>query len=85
MAQPDFIVEEADRVLCFESKLTQCEAGRLQISQLYRPLLRHIFGLPVVGVLVCRNITTRSSLEIRDLLDLEGLLAEEVHLWHFLG
>src|SRR6185503_18873539 len=85
-AQPDFLLETPGAVICFEAKLTQCEAGRLQIQQLYRPLLRQLYSCPVVGVLVCKNLTCDTGASsVADPRDLLKETEERVWCWHFLG
>src|SRR4249919_967845 len=53
-AQPDHYIVCDDAVLVFECKLSQQEAGLVQIGELYRPLLRKIYDRPVIGVLACK-------------------------------
>jgi hypothetical protein len=87
-AQPDVFLVFPGHTVCFEAKLTQCEAGLLQISQLYRPLLRSIFKRPVVGVLACCNIVSSPG---QYLLRSPELVAgglgckEETYTWHWNG
>lgn len=56
MAQPDAYLVGPHSVVVFEIKLTQRESAVKQIAELYRPLLREIYQLPVVGVVVCKNL-----------------------------
>lgn len=85
-AQPDAFLELPDAVLCFEIKLTLCEAGRLQLQELYRPLLRAVFGLPVVGVLMCKNLTCDpGAVLVRDPSDLLKTCVEHEYVWHYIG
>jgi hypothetical protein len=85
-AQPDAFLQSPHATICFECKLTLCEAGRLQIQELYRPLLRALFGLPVVGVLMCRNLTCDPGAAlVTDPHDLLTTEAEHEYVWHFLG
>ena len=84
-AQPDVYVLTDHAILCFEAKLTQCDAGALQIAQLYRPLLTRLYRRPVVGVLACRNIV----FDVGNWLvrDPRTLLAEDgnIYTWHYMG
>lgn len=54
-AQPDLIVVGAARALVVEAKLTHCLDARLQLQNLYLPLVRHLFPDHDYGILeVCR-------------------------------
>lgn len=83
MAQPDAYLIRPKSVILFEIKLTQCKSGLLQIGQLYRPLLRHIYSRPVVGVLVCKNLIYSPGEWLIDgpeqLLD---TTSEDIFTWH---
>jgi hypothetical protein len=47
-------------VLLFECKRTHNDRGLVQLGQLYRPLLEHIYpGSKVFGLLVCKNLDSR--------------------------
>lgn len=45
-----------DKVLCFECKLTETWVAFSQILELYKPVLEHIYGKPVVAVQVCKHL-----------------------------
>lgn len=84
-AQPDFFVALKGRVIVFEAKLSQCESGLAQIDGLYRPLLRHLSGLPVVGVMICKNLYVSPYLEISDLSQALAFQANITLTYHWLG
>lgn len=55
-AQPDAFIVMGDCVLLFEVKLTQTFYAVEQCRFLYRPLLEHIFRLPVFSLQVCKSL-----------------------------
>lgn len=48
------------RIVVVEVKLTWTPAGGNAMRHLYAPILEHIYHLPVVGVLLCKNLTPAS-------------------------
>jgi hypothetical protein len=84
-AQPDFFLPGPHSVLVFESKLTETDGGYSQIAALYRPLLRHIYQRPVVGILVCKTLIRRPDRLISAPAELLDTTEEATYLWHFLG
>jgi len=84
-AQPDFFRVDPTRVTVFEVKLTQCPAGELQISQLYRPLLECIYQRPVIGVLVCRTLWYKPQALILNPEDALRIESDGVLTLHWLG
>lgn len=82
--QIDHYVVLEDQVLLIEAKLTETWVGFSQIDFLYRPVLRHLYGQPVTGVVACRNLVTRRNpLLINDISEaLERPGAN--HVWHCL-
>jgi len=85
-AQPDCYVALAEKVLVFESKLSSSQDGLGQIAALYRPLLRHIFRKPVVGVMVVKYLyADPGELEISSPLEALAKKEEELLVWQFLG
>lgn len=61
---PDLVLDLGDVLAVLECKLTETEQGRLQISELYRPVLRYALGREVIGVQVARNLTPRTDLGV---------------------
>jgi hypothetical protein len=55
-AQFDSIVVLEDKVLVFETKLTQCLAGIEELQTLYRPLAAKLFSRPTIGIMICKNL-----------------------------
>lgn len=85
-AQPDHFRVGAHSVLVFECKLTQCRAGELQLQELYRPLLAHIFQKPVITVMACRNVVYPPEALISGPEELlESRDEETLFTWHWLG
>lgn len=83
-AQPDFFLVRADRIVCWEVKLRQTAAAISQIMELYRPLLWHLFRLPVVGVATFhyldRTILGPEIFHPQDVIAMKP--RELVHVWH---
>ncbi len=68
--QPDLLVKKPDEVILFECKLTDTEKGRSQLARLYFPVVQHVFGLPVRGVVVTRHLSKETEIAlVTDLLD----------------
>jgi hypothetical protein len=59
-AQPDYILLGPREVFLLECKLTDTPEAYEQINFLYRPILEHVFALPVRGVVVCKNLAPHS-------------------------
>lgn len=55
--QPDLLLIQSDRVIVIECKLTWTPVAQTQLSDLYLPVVEFVFGLPVVLVTICRNLT----------------------------
>lgn len=58
--QPDLLLAYGQDLFVIEAKLTDCEAGRLQLRELYLPVLRHVLGNRVFGLTVSRNLTVNT-------------------------
>ena len=84
-AQPDFFLAGPHSTIVLESKLTETDGGYSQIAALYRPLLRHIFSRPVVGILVCKTLIRRPERLIISPAAVLDTTEEATYLWHFLG
>ena len=84
-AQPDVFLPGPYSTLVFESKLKETLSGHEQIEHLYRPLLRHIFARPVVGILVTRTIIQSPAHLIQHPGELLDETKELTHVWHWLG
>ena len=84
-AQPDFYFLTDRALFCLEAKLTQKLQGRLQIDELYRPLLSRIYQKPVVGILVCKNLTRDpGQWKISNPMEVLDETRELTWMWHFL-
>jgi len=62
-AQVDFLWRQRDYIIVGEAKLTWCTLAYMQLRKLYFPLLRTLFGLPVGGLVVCKNVTRETPRE----------------------
>lgn len=56
--QTDFLLERVDFVLVLECKHTWTPEGHSQLEQLYRPVVERALGKPMLGVQVCRFLTS---------------------------
>ena len=83
-AQPDFYLVQPRRVICWEAKLSYVPEGLDQLTELYVPLLEHIYERPVLPILVFKNpsgVTTEHT-EFSDTFNLPAF--EDPYLWHWL-
>lgn len=88
--RPDTIVEQWDRVVVIESKLSlrQLSKGLAQL-RLYRPILEYIFNKPVVGILAFKHWTLGSKDCLPMVTDLTHTLTtplpqiRQIHGWNF--
>lgn len=83
-AQPDYIVELPGHLLLVEAKLTQTETAFLQMSQLYVPILEHVYKLPVITLQACRGLRyTPHALRTPEELWAQPEFGN--FTWHYLG
>lgn len=59
---PDLLLDVGAYLVCLECKLTDWPEAKLQLSQLYLPVLAHHFGKPIRGVVVAKNLSFKSNL-----------------------
>lgn len=84
--QIDFLLEEEKAVL--EVKLTEVEAARQELTDLYLPVLRHIYGPNVRGIVVARHLTRETDLDrVCDSLPLALIVARTrgIPTLHWIG
>lgn len=79
--QIDHYVVLDSHILLFEAKRTQNRQGLQQINWLYRPVLKHLYNLPVVGILVCKYMHEETKWEITDPLALAP--EDKTYTWHY--
>ena len=85
-AQPDFYFISEWNLVVLEAKLTQKYSAITQIDELYRPLLRRIYRMPVVGIQVCKNLTKDpGKWQIEFPAEVLGDIRELTWTWHYLG
>lgn len=90
--RPDTIVDQWDRVVVIESKLSlrQLPKGLTQL-RLYKPILERIFTKPVVTILAFKHWTVGSSGCLPMIEDIEHTLTlplstlRPIHGWNYLG
>jgi hypothetical protein len=64
-AEPELWALCPAEILLVEVKLTGCEYGRLQMRDLYAPLLSHMFGgRPVRCLQICRSVAPNTPVPI---------------------
>jgi hypothetical protein len=73
--QPDFIRVTATMVFVLECKLTDVMEAKGQLLGLYLPVLRHVFGRPVRGIVVARTLTPESTNVVASLGEAENAAA----------
>lgn len=84
-AQPDAYLVLADKLLLFETKLSERDGAYAQL-RLYAELLEHIFELPSVRVQVCKSLRPGRRNEISGLARiLEAEPGPVNYVWHWLG
>jgi hypothetical protein len=84
-AQPDVFIVGPWSVVLLESKLKETQWGHAQIDHLYRPLLRYIFGRPVVGIMACKFIQFTPEFLISHPAEVLDETTERTYIWHWLG
>lgn len=67
---PDIIIEQPNRIIVVEIKLTWQPEIDNKLRNLYTPIAKHVFRKPVKAVLVVRNVSPGAPLPD----DLEGAL-----------
>ena len=56
--QVDFLRRTVDATVVLEAKLSWLLEAHQQINQLYAPVLEYVWGVPVVGVVVAKRLTS---------------------------
>ena len=85
-AQPDFYLVREDGIILVECKRTFVRAGLLQMSELYVPLLSHIYSRPITRVLACKFLSPEFPSEldiIQNLGHTLGQMEKELVLFRF--
>ena len=86
--QPDVVVPCTGAVLVLECKLKNVEQAERQLVQLYLPILRKCYGLPVRAIIVARSLSAlpNGALVARNLLEaIQMTGAGFVPVLHWLG
>jgi len=85
--QPDVVWLGPDYTLVFEVKLTDTPAALTQILKLYKPVLELVYGKPVRGVVVTKNLTkdTLPQTLTTNLDDALILAQGTIPVYHWLG
>lgn len=60
--QPDMVMNLKTSIVVVECKLTDTPAAQAQLDELYFPVLRKAFDLPVRGIIVVKNLRPTSEL-----------------------
>ena len=71
--QPDVLAlssaEGHHRLLVIEAKLTQTREGEAQLSRLYVPLMARLYQVPIIPILIFRNILWEAERQLGALED----------------
>lgn len=78
-AQPDQFLVLEDKIILFETKLTETDTAKEQTMELYVPLLERIFARPVVACEVFRNFRGPTA----TVKGLDELLGKSGGFWKF--
>lgn len=85
-AEIDHLVYWKGGLVIIECKLSQTPNAELQISELYHPLLKHIFrGQLVQGVQVCKYLYMAPNNPVGSLREVLAARTEDIFTWHHLG
>lgn len=63
-AQPDVLLLAYATPIIFECKLTECQAGRDQIRELYAPVIASAMRQTPLGIVVTRHLTKETNLAL---------------------
>lgn len=80
-----YLIHPRGFIILLECKLTQTDSAIDQMVKLYVPVLKEIYGMPVIPVQVCKNMRYQPDNLITDI---EVLLKEPrmaVWTWHYLA
>lgn len=83
ICQTDYYLLCDGFILLLECKLTQTDSAIAQMAKLYKPILEHIYEVPVICVQVCKNLRYRPPNAIRDIKQLIDDPRYGIHTWHF--
>lgn len=92
--QPDLIFARSRVIFVLECKYTWTPEGHSQIERLYKPVLELVFGVPVVGIQVCKRLvpempkTTWVTGDLDAAMSYAGRSPEKIHAnvcWQWLG
>ena len=87
--QPDFLCKLGKKLVILETKYSWVLDGHRQLECLYRPVVEAALGLPTMGVVVCKRLTTGIPSWVKVRLSLEEALEEaeqrRTAVWHYLG
>ena len=72
-------------IILLEVKLTQTACAVSQLTELYLPVLKALYQVPVIPVQVCRAMREKPENLLRDIEDLIKRPAMLVWTWHYLG
>lgn len=86
-AQPDYVLRTKSEVLVLECKLTDTLEAYDQLGKLYLPILEHVYGLPVYGIVVAKALRPGSPVPCSSLREAFACARSGVRfpLLHWLG
>ena len=85
MCQADYYLMYPKFIILLECKLTQNDGAAEQMTKLYMPILKMIYGLPVIPVQVCKNLRYNPPDLLADISSLIKAPRHGVWTWHYLA
>lgn len=82
--QTDYYIICNGFIVLLECKLTQSDYADDQMAKLYKPILEHIYEVPVVCLQVCKNMRRHPERSVRDVKQLMDAPFYGVYTWHYL-
>lgn len=83
--QPDYYFICNGFIILAECKLTYTEQAFNQMTQLYMPVLKHIYKVPVIPVQVFKNLRCHLPNMVRDITDIYDKPKHGLWNWHYLA
>lgn len=85
LCQTDYFLICPGFIVLIECKLSQSTYAEDQMTKLYEPILRKVYGLPVICLQVFKNVRGHPHNSVLDIMDLIKYPRTGVFTWHYLG
>lgn len=82
--QTDHYLICGDFIILIECKLTQNKFAKNQMLKLYKPVLEHIYEVPIICVQVFKNVRAKMTNRIADISDLMTNPVPNIYSWHYI-